>query len=426
MTMRTENFENFIQGMKKRTCDGSSNSPVQLMLGLTNVCNLHCAFCPYCGFCMRKTEQPEEIPLNIVEELAPYMENARFINPSGRGEPLLYRNFKNFLEICRDHDGLQVMQLINNGTQLHRFSPEMLRDINVICISVDSVNKETFELLRCGAHFEQVMENITNLRSSLPSAVLQWNVVVNRLNIAELYDIFCTAREIGINYISFNDVYGFEEDRTIQLLRLRKSDYAAVERQLHRINEANKDSQMFVGNLISYDGFEDQIPCDTEAIRQELLQLKSLPPYLDFDEINSEDTKSREINIRDGQRFNPDKFALPYCTAPFSTMMIYPNLTVAPCCADFGALDSARGKGVHGVWCGKHFKKLRYAMFHYDFIPDFCKGCSSFARYEYINEYIEALKQDKDYTIEQLTIPPRFTPPKAWSRIRRSLPKSAA
>lgn len=117
---RDSNFQQFVANIVQQKCRMDS-SPVQLMLGLTNVCNLHCAFCHYCGFCMLKTEKPESIPLGLLTELKPYLHNAKFVNPSGRGEPFLYHGFDAFIDICRESDALCSMQLTNNGTQLGRY-----------------------------------------------------------------------------------------------------------------------------------------------------------------------------------------------------------------------------------------------------------------------------------------------------------------
>lgn len=117
---RNSNFQQFIADIVQKKCKMNS-SPVQLMFGLTNVCNLHCAFCHYCGFCMSKIEKPVSIPVELLKELKPYLHCAKFVNPSGRGEPFLYQDFSAFIEICRESDALCSMQLTNNGTQLDKY-----------------------------------------------------------------------------------------------------------------------------------------------------------------------------------------------------------------------------------------------------------------------------------------------------------------
>ena len=409
--MKKNNFELFLQNMLVHKTDNLDNYPVQLMFGLTNACNLHCAFCPYCGFCMEKIEKLEEIPIYVLKKMEPFLKNASFINPSGRGEPLLYSKFEEFINICRNANALTTMQLINNGTQLQRIDMDLLKGINVISISVDSVDKETFELLRCGAKFEQVINNVKCLRKKLPDSILQWTVVVNRLNIEQIYDIYAEAKKLGINYITYNDVFGYEEDKVIQLLRIRKSDYVIINQQFEKIQKDNRCEKIVINNLISYDGYEDGEILHRNSIREKLLKLKNQSPYLNYDKINPATYETRKIKVKKNLK-TYNKFKLPYCTAPFMTMLIMPNLKVAPCCADFGTIDEIVEGNVENVWRGGKFSELREAMFNYDMLPEYCKRCSSFERYDYINEFIELLKKHPDFKYGKVEIPPNFFPPK--------------
>ena len=77
---RSTNFTKFLENIvqKKTILD---NSPVQVMIGLTNVCNLHCAFCPYCGFCMKKIKSSEMIPLNGIIKLKEFIRRGGYNYP---------------------------------------------------------------------------------------------------------------------------------------------------------------------------------------------------------------------------------------------------------------------------------------------------------------------------------------------------------
>ena len=95
----------------------------------------------------------------------------------------------------------------------------------MLTISFDSLNKEIFELLRYGAKYETVKQNIIKVRNKLPDNYISLTVTVNRLNIDEVYDLYSFAKENGIDAIMFNNVYGEEKDGVIHALRLRQSDY---------------------------------------------------------------------------------------------------------------------------------------------------------------------------------------------------------
>lgn len=415
---KTENFQTFLNGLVEKHYV-VKNKPVQLMLGLTNVCNLHCAFCPYCGFCSAKIEMAYMLPIELIRGgIKPYLETAQFINPSARGEPLLYRNFEEFMEVCRECDALSSMQLTNNGTQLQRYDLSQMDGVNIIAISIDSVDARTFEILRYGAKLEQVLNNIKRLREALPNTVLQWCVVVNRLNIRQLADIYIAAREMGVNYITFNDVYGYEEDKVIQLLRLREGDRYIVEKQFTRINKLNSDKKMVVNNVISWSGFEDGEVLDEVKIFDELERLKNERPYLNFDELNCDSIESRRIKTENRKVICDKEIRIPYCTNPFEVMFIQPDGSVSPCCASYGIIDKIEGNNVDKVWNGENYQLLREAMFNWDMLPDYCKKCEAFMRYDYIDDFWCALKEYNDGCIQEqdVLIPPNYFPPEGVIR----------
>lgn len=416
MNNKEDNYKLFIEEI----CNEKGvvkNKPVQLMFGLTNVCNLHCAFCPYCGFCMAKIEMVKSIPIELIKEIKPFLSAAKFINPSGRGEPLLYSNIEDFIDVCRECDALNAMQLTNNGTQLGRIDLEKLNGVNIIAVSIDSVDTRTFEILRYGAKLDGVLNNVKKVREKLPDTTIQWCVVVNRLNIDQLSDIYLKAREYGVNYITYNDVYGYEEDRVINLLRLREADRNIVEEQFEKINLLNNDNKLVVNNVISWSGFEDGQKIDKEEIFRQLEELKNQKPYLDFDAINCEDFESRRIKTEKkcGQKNN--KVRIPYCTNPFEVMFIQPDLSVSPCCASYGTIDKICDNDVERVWNGERYKALREAMFDYDMLPDYCKKCEAFMRYDYIDDWWKKTKETffaqngRELRYDDLVFPPNFFPP---------------
>lgn len=65
---REKNMNIFLNDMMEQKSVVECN-PVQIPIGLTNVCNLRCAFCLYCGFCMKKIQKTEMLPWETLEKL---------------------------------------------------------------------------------------------------------------------------------------------------------------------------------------------------------------------------------------------------------------------------------------------------------------------------------------------------------------------
>ena len=381
--------------------------PINAMVGLTEVCNLNCAFCPYCGSCVKRTNKaPKVLDADTMQNFTKALGCEKFLNISLQGEPLLYPHFGKFIELCREKGALSNMQLTTNGTQLNRIDASSLEGINLIAVSFDGADKKTFEILRVGANYEMVLENIDRIRKELPNAILQMCVVVCRLNLEQLADIFCLARKKGFNYITFNTVYGNEEDRVINLLRLRESDRAELKKQLEKIKSLNEDEEIAVNDVTTFDGFEDGTERNYDYIYNELLRLESKAPYLEsFAEIDATG-EDRRVKIENRTKAGKSK-RIPYCTAPWTTFAVAPDAKVMPCCAGFGKIDSLERREFQEIWNGQSFHKLREAMFDWDMLPDYCKKCKSFMRYDYINEYYNFLKRRN---VEAVEIPPHFFP----------------
>ena len=260
------------------------------------------------------------------------------------------------------------MQLVNNGTLLDRYEPEVFQGVNILSISFDSTNKEVFELLRYGADYDRIISNIQYVRKALPDAVMQFSVTVNRLNMEELSDIYLLASSLGINYISYNSLYGSEEDKVVQLLRLRNSDRKIVEKQMEKIGQLNADGKIEIINVITWPQMEDGELYDKQDIFLRLMKMKNIIPYLDYDELNMYDTSTRVVHeeAKSNRDSEDKKLALPYCTNPYCVFMLQPNEDVSPCCASFGTITNICNKDVDEVWNGKEYQLLREAMFHYD------------------------------------------------------------
>lgn len=413
MDIRERNFNCFIEELSDEKTYVSYN-PFELFIALTNVCNLNCPFCPFCGFCMKKVEKPVMLPLEIIESMEEYFQTAKVLIPSGRGEPFLYRHFDEFINICNKSNVLCKMQLTNNGTIIGRYNIKKLEDVNIIGISFDAADKKTFELLRFRSKFQKVIDNIKKVREILPNNVIMFNVVVNRLNIMQMAGIYKIARKLGVNYITYNGIYGNKEDKVISLLRLRESDKFLVDQQMTEILYLNKDNKLSVENVITFNGFDDNKTLDYEEIYEELSEMKGLKPYLDYDEINKVDMESRRVKTENKlSDFDYNKLKLPYCTSPWTVLDIQPNGDVYPCCASYGTIDSVNDKKFCDVWNGDNIVKLREAMFCYNMLPDICKECNSWMRYNYINEYIEKLKENKKWNgdFNLFVIPPNYNPP---------------
>jgi radical SAM protein with 4Fe4S-binding SPASM domain len=113
------------------------------------------------------------------------------IEPHGFGEPLLHPQFMDLMRIATKHG--KKIALVTNGSLLTaNLASALLSEVKPqrITFSVDAADKETYESIRVGLNFDEVIANIhqaVNLRNLL-----------SKKTIIELY---CTLGQFNLNQI---------------------------------------------------------------------------------------------------------------------------------------------------------------------------------------------------------------------------------
>lgn len=180
--------------------------PQKMEFRLSNACNLACVMCcgEYSSTIRREVEHLPPLdcsyPDTFFEELADYIPHLRYASFTG-GEPFLVHNNYRVWDLIVDRGRHVKCRLITNGTILTPKVRDYLERLQLadLCVSIDGATKATFERIRRGASFEQVMQNLdyfaaycrrrrTNLRILVCGLAANWR---------ELPEIFLLARRFG-------------------------------------------------------------------------------------------------------------------------------------------------------------------------------------------------------------------------------------
>lgn len=129
---------------------------MEYIVETTAKCNIYCPMCP------RETHpQPkEDMPQPVFERLvADSRRSAEHMMLIGLGEPFLDRAIFDRISFC-DRHGISTL-LSTNGTLLDEAAARRLLEspIEHVTLSMDSMDKETYEFYRKGAKFERVRDN---------------------------------------------------------------------------------------------------------------------------------------------------------------------------------------------------------------------------------------------------------------------------
>ena len=136
--------------------------PPMVYAKITNVCNLACIHCPYTYISRQKSYVPRHmewaIYKKIVDETALYPDV--ILRLVCDGEPLLHPEFMEMLAYAK-RKSIPSVCFNTNGTLLDKKRAEAIieNSVSVVEISLDALNKTTYESIRRGSSFEKVMKN---------------------------------------------------------------------------------------------------------------------------------------------------------------------------------------------------------------------------------------------------------------------------
>jgi radical SAM protein with 4Fe4S-binding SPASM domain len=148
-----------------------SQYPVMMEFLLSNVCNLECVMCSgkFSSLIRKNRDQLpplntpyDEVFLEQLDEFIPHLKETRF---SGSGEAFsIDMNFIIWEKIIQMNPACLIM-VQTNGTILSGRVKEVLEKGNFqIGISIDSLDKITYESIRLNANFDKMMDNLLYFR----------------------------------------------------------------------------------------------------------------------------------------------------------------------------------------------------------------------------------------------------------------------
>ncbi len=135
--------------------------PPYLQIETVALCNARCTMCTSRN-CRRETRlMTDELFAKIVGELAPHSNGIKRITIQGLGEPLLDKQLETRIRMLKDA-GAALVAFATNGSLMNAKRAAAILDCGVdeVTFSVDGITRETYEGIRIGLKFDEVMANI--------------------------------------------------------------------------------------------------------------------------------------------------------------------------------------------------------------------------------------------------------------------------
>ncbi len=144
--------------------------PTKIDFELSNTCNLECIMCrgELSSSIRQNRERKPPIPspydsefIRQLDEFIPHLQNSHFLG----GEPFLIPQYLDIWERMIELNPKISISVQTNGTVMNERIMRILDKMSFsIAVSIDSIEKDTYEQIRVNAKFERVMENIRQLK----------------------------------------------------------------------------------------------------------------------------------------------------------------------------------------------------------------------------------------------------------------------
>lgn len=272
------NYENVMAAQYDYSKAKKATYPTRIDFELSNTCNLECIMCNGdLSSSIRKNRENrpamhevyDDAFLEQLKEYIPHLKVANFLG----GEPFLINIYYKIWELITNLNPNCIIRLQTNGTVLNEKVKNALKNTHFnLGISIDSIYKKPYELIRKNAHFEKSMENIDYFLkyAKMNKSLVTFSFCPIKQNIDEIHEWLKFATDRGA-LIYFNTV----------LEPLGDSLWSLSHRELSALIDKLKQQEIPTGSLtalknkIQYENFIKLLTeWKNEAIERENLTLK--------------------------------------------------------------------------------------------------------------------------------------------------------
>ncbi|MFA5360553.1 MAG: radical SAM protein [Candidatus Paceibacterota bacterium] len=189
----------------------SSEFPSQIVVDVTQYCNLACIHCPHREFVKSKAFSGAQLDVELHKKLIDEVATdglgiCQYLRYSPSGEALLHPKIEKMLEYAAKHSKTKI-NLTTNGMLLTESKAKKLLDIgvDVFDISIDAFTNETYSKIRINGNLNVTRKNVLNLINLIKKHNYKSKVVVSfieqPLNKEETSDFEKFWKDKGAHYV---------------------------------------------------------------------------------------------------------------------------------------------------------------------------------------------------------------------------------
>lgn len=176
------------------------SAPINVVLGITNKCNLNCRHCLASGSRFNNDLTTKEL-LNIIKQIR---ELKIFSVCIFGGEPLMRKDFFKIVEALSATKA--SLSLNTNGTLINKATAKKLSccPIKTYVVSLDGASADIHDSIRGNGAFRKTINGIQNLVEQ--KCRVSISATVTRLNYLDVKNIALLSKRLGCQKVRFNEV----------------------------------------------------------------------------------------------------------------------------------------------------------------------------------------------------------------------------
>ena len=181
-----------------------------LRLAIDESCNLRCPSCRD-QLVFHKEGAAYRLGLRLADRvnewLAQHHEHIQ-VHIGSDGDPFASHVYRHFMEHTPNRDNIKY-SILTNGLMFREFHtrvPQVMRNLEVLGVSMDGATRDTYERLRLGGTWHKIMDNLQCIRDMQRRFRFDMHMVVQEANWREMIMMRDLARDMGADRVYFNRV----------------------------------------------------------------------------------------------------------------------------------------------------------------------------------------------------------------------------
>lgn len=218
----------------------TADFPSQILMDITEVCNLACIHCPHPTFAKSEHYAGRHLDpaLNekMIEEVRQHGQGkTQYLRYSSNGEPLAHPNGYDLIQSAVDHSGVYVTLTTNGKIMNEKRTQKLLESgVHLIDISIDAFKPETYAKIRVNGNLEVTRENVLRLLRWVRESKSKTKVVVSFVeqpqNAHEVADFESYWKGQGADYVIIRRLHSCS-GAVQELADIRRKDLSETKRR---------------------------------------------------------------------------------------------------------------------------------------------------------------------------------------------------